>query len=162
MEGKETDKLKWCFRIKEWLKIVEPSERLSYSYLQESKSSLERAIKNFQDKDLLWATIVLYYAEYYALYSFLQRIGVKCENHSCSILLVSYLLGEDKIKIINEHKDKRIDAQYYMKFGKEWQVESMLNETKEFVSFFNELISNLKEKDINTYKNKLKEFSNGG
>ena len=35
---------------------------------------------------------------------------MKCENHSCSILAVGFILGEDKIKVINEHKDKRIDA----------------------------------------------------
>ena len=82
----ENKKLKWCFRLKEGLRIVEPNERLARSYLEEAKASLERAERNFKDGDLLWTTVVIYYAEYYALYSFLQRIGVKCENHFCSIL----------------------------------------------------------------------------
>tara|TARA_Y100000031_G_C8232873_1_gene391794 strand:- start:922 stop:2181 length:1260 start_codon:yes stop_codon:yes gene_type:complete len=103
------NKLKWCFGIKEGLRIVEPNERLTKSYLDEAKSSLERAEKNFKDGDLLWATVVTYYADYYALYSFLQKIGIKCENHSCSINAVKFLLGEDKIKLIDRHKDKRID-----------------------------------------------------
>ncbi|MBI2673211.1 hypothetical protein HYX19_03045, partial [Candidatus Woesearchaeota archaeon] len=75
----ENKKLKWCFGLKDGLRTVEPSERLSESYLKEAKLSLERAEKNFNDGDLLWATVVIYYAEYYALYSFLQGIGVKCE-----------------------------------------------------------------------------------
>lgn len=147
--------LKWCFEAKEGLKIVEPSERLSKSYLSESFSSLVRAEKNFIDKDFLWTTVVSYYAEYYALYSFLQRIGIKCENHTCSILAVSFLLGEGKTRIINEHKNKRLDAQYYMKIGKEKEVEQILKDSKIFVSMFDELVSNLTENDINLYRETL-------
>ena len=112
-------KLDWCFGIKEGLRIVDPNERLAKSYLEEAKASLERAEKNFADGDLLWTTVVIYYADYYSLYSFLQRIGVKCENHSCSLLAAASLLGEERTRIINEHKGKRIDAQYYMKTDKE-------------------------------------------
>ncbi len=149
------NKLRWCFRIKDGLKILEPNERLSKSYLEQAKSSLLRAKKDFGDKDLLWATVTIYYAEYYALYSFLQRIGAKCENHSCSILAVGLLLGEDKTKAINEHKDKRIDAQYYMKIDQEDNVESMLTEAQNFISNFDELTSNLSDKDIKDYRDKL-------
>ena len=106
----ENKKLKWCFRLKDGLRIVEPNERLARLYLQEAKASLERAEKNFKDGDLLWTTVVIYYAEYYALYSFLQRLGIKCENHFCSILTAGFLLGEDKIATINYHKDKKIAA----------------------------------------------------
>ncbi|MBU0536704.1 MAG: hypothetical protein KKE20_07085 [Nanoarchaeota archaeon] len=122
----EKDKLKWFFGIKEGLRIVEPNERLAKSYLEEAKASLGRAEKNFADGDLLWTTVVIYYAEYYGMYSFLQRIGIKCENHSCSILAATLLLGKDKIKTINDHQDKRIDAQYYMKIDKEDKVGEML------------------------------------
>ena len=87
------NKLSWCFRLKDGLKIVEPNERLSKSYLEQAKSSLLRAEKDFNDNDFLWATVTIYYAEYYALYSLLQRIGIKCENHACSILTVTLLLG---------------------------------------------------------------------
>lgn len=152
----EKDRLKWCFQIKEGLRITEPNERLARSYLDEAKASLERAEKNFADGDLLWTTVVIYYAEYYSLYSFLQRIGIKCENHSCSILAATLLLGEDKTKIINEHKGKRIDAQYYMKIDKEEKVGKMLQEAKMFVSGFDELVSNMNEKEIPRYRDMLK------
>jgi len=147
----EEDKIKWCFGLKDGLRITEPNKRLAKSYLEESKSSLARADKNFQDKDLLWTTVVIYYAEYYALYAFLQRIGIKCENHYCSILAVALLLGEEKIKIINQHKNKRIDAQYYMKVGKEEDVKKMLQEAKIFVSMFDEIITSLNDTEVNNY-----------
>lgn len=129
-------KLSWCFKLKDGLSAVEPNPRLAKSYLEEAKSSLARAEKNFSDNDLLWTTVVIYYAEYYALYSFLQKIGIKCENHFCSILAVTLLLGEEKTRCINEHKDRRIDAQYYMRVGQEEQINKMLQEAKFFVSFF--------------------------
>ena len=151
----ENKKLKWCFRLKDGLRIVEPNDRLARSYLEEAKLSLERAEKNFRDGDLLWTTVVVYYAEYYALYSFLQRIGIKCENHSCSISAVTSLLGEDKTKIINQHKDKRIDAQYYMKIDKKEQINQMLQEAKIFISIFDQLVSNTNEKEINSYRTHL-------
>ncbi len=154
----ETKKLKWCFKIKDGLKIVEPNERLSKSYLEQAKSSLLRANKNFNDKDLLWTTVTIYYAEYYALYSFLQKIGVKCENHSCSILVVGSLLGNDKTKIINEHKNKRIDAQYYMKVDQENKIKIMLTEAQNFISNFDELVSNFSDKEIKELRNKISSF----
>src|SRR3989344_1164159 len=152
----ESKKLAWCFKLKDGLKMDGPNERLSKSYLEQAKSSLLRAEKDLNDKDLLWATVTIYYAEYYALYSFLQRIGVKCENHACSILAVTLLLGEDKTKTINQHKDKRIDAQYYMKVDQENKVKIMLQEAKIFVSIFDELVSNVNEVNINTYRKILK------
>lgn len=147
--------LNWCFKVKNGLHIIEPNERLSKSYLEQAKSSLLRAEKDFNDKDLLWSTVAIYYAEYYALYSFLQRIGVKCENHTCSILIVGVLLGEDKIKTINEHKGKRIDAQYYMKLDQEEKVKAMLQEAKTFVSEFDEVISMLSEEEVKTHRSNI-------
>ena len=158
----ENKKLGWCFRLKGGLRIAEPNERLCKSYLEQAKSSLLRAEKDLNEGDLLWATVAIYYAEYYALYSFLQRIGIKCENHSCSILAVTFLLGEDKTKIINDHKDKRIDAQYYMKVGKENEVGKMLQEAKTFVSIFDELVSNLQQKDVDSYRNILIKSTRSG
>lgn len=155
----ENRRLKWCFGLKDGLKIVEPNERLAKSYIHEAKLSLERAEKNFQDKDLLWTTVVIYYAEYYSLYSFLQRIGIKCENHSCSILAVLFVLGKEKTATIQHHKEKRIDAQYYMKIGKEKEVKQMLQEAKIFVSVFDELVSNLNEEEINSYRGILKKHA---
>lgn len=149
------NKLKWCFKLKDGLKITEPNERLSRSYLEQAKSSLLRSEKDLNDGDLLWSTVAIYYSEYYALYSFLQKIGIKCENHNCSISAVGFLLGNEKTKTINVHKDKRVDAQYYMKVDQENKIKAMLQEAKIFVSDFDELVSSLSEKDIKSYRDKI-------
>lgn len=152
----QNKKLQWCFKLKDGLRVLQPNERLSKSYLEQAKSSLLRAEKDLADNDLLWATVTIYYAEYYALYSFLQRIGIKCENHTCSILAVAILLGNDKTKIINDHKKKRIDAQYYMKVGQKEKIKLMLQEAKLFISEFDEIVSSLTDDEIKTYREKLK------
>lgn len=149
------NKLRWCFGLKGGLKIVESNEELAKSYLQEAKISLKRAQTMFENKDYLWTTVILYYAEYYALYSFLQKIGVKCENHFCSILAVEHLLGEEKIKTIKEQRDKRIDAQYYMKIVEEEKIKEMLNDAKIFISQFDEIVSGLNQKEIDSYREQL-------
>ena len=148
--------LKWCVELKDGVKITDPDKDLANSYLNEAKLSLKRAEKDFNDKDLLWATVIIYYAEYYALYSFLQKIGIKCKNHFCSILAVEKLLGKDKVKIINNHKLKRIDAQYYMRIGKEDEVKNMLKESKIFITEFDDFVANLTNEEVEGYRRKFK------
>jgi uncharacterized protein (UPF0332 family) len=151
----DNKKVLWCFKIKDGIKIVEPNERIAKTYLEQAKLSLLRAKKNFEDKDLLWTTVTLYYAEYYAVYAFLQRIGIKCENHMCSIEVTGTLLGKEKINNIIEHKEKRIDAQYYMKTGLEIQVQEMLLAAQEMVVWFDDFISNISEQEIIKYKEEI-------
>jgi hypothetical protein len=62
------------------------------------------------------------------------------------------LLGEEKTKTINQHKEKRIDAQYYMKTDQEQKVKSMLQEAKIFVANFDEIVSSLTENEIQNYR----------
>jgi len=71
---------------------------------------------------------------------------------------VGLLLGAEKTKIINEHKDKRIDAQYYMKVDQESKVKAMLTESQNFISNFDELVSNLSEMEIKEYRDKIRSF----
>lgn len=155
MEDKLTKQIRWCFRIKDGLKIVKPSNEISKSYLNLAKTSLQRAEEMLKNKDLLWGTIIIYYSEYYALYSFLQKIGVKCENHACSILAGQFLLGEEKLKTINEHKDRRIDAQYYLKTQDEKTLDEMLKGAKTFVAEFDNIVSNLTDEETKSFKSKL-------
>ena len=150
------DKLKWCAKLKDGLKLIEPNQNLARSYLEQAKSSLKRAEKDMGEGDMLWATVVIYYAEYYALYSFLQRVGIKCENHFCSILAVEKLLGKEKVEIINDQKLKRIDAQYYMKLVEIGKIKEMLQHGKMWVAEFDNRIASLSEADVQSYRRKIK------
>lgn len=149
------NKIGWCFSIKDGLKETRPNFNLAKSYLEQAKASLKSAEERLNKKDYLWTTVIAYYAEYYALYSFLQAIGIKCENHFCSILAVKFLLGEERTKTIEEHRNKRIDAQYYIKIVEESKIKDLLREAKRFVAEFDDLVLNLTEEEIENYRNKL-------
>ncbi len=70
-------------------------------------------------------------------------------------------MGDDKTEIINRHKDKRIDAQYYMRLDKDEQVGRMLQEAKLFVAMFDEVVSNLSETEISAHREILRRMSDG-
>ncbi len=156
--GTTERKLKWCFKIKDGAKFVRPSKPISDSYITLAKNSLKRAEFMLKEKDFLWATVLTYYAEYYAISSFLARIGIKCENHFCSILISKFLLGEEKVSKIEDHRGMRIDAQYYLKISNEKKIKEMLLHAKIFVSEIEEILSSLNEEKISSFQNKIKEF----
>ncbi len=110
------------------------------------------------NRDLLWTTVMIYYAEYYALYSFLTRIGIKCENHLCSILLTKFLLGNEKVALIEKHRKNRIDAQYYLEIRQKNEIKGMLNEAKFFVANFEEIVINLSKSEIEEFIKRTKEI----
>jgi len=150
--------MRWCFKLKDGIKIIKPNDNLSKQYMVEAHASIKRATRNFEDRDLLWTTVVLYYAEYYSLYSFLQKIGIKCENHTCSILIAEFLIG-DCVKVIKNHRSRRIDAQYYMRIEQRPKISHMLQEAIGFIALFDNLISNLSNDDIAHYRKRIKSYS---
>lgn len=149
-------RVKWCFKLKDGAKLTNPSKIISDSYIELAKNTLKRVEIMLNEKDFLWATVMIYYAEYYALYSFLARIGIKCENHFCSILLVTYLLGKEKTKTIEEDKDRRVDAQYYLRTVEEDKIKDMFKSAKIFVAEFEDILSKMNEEKINFLRNKIK------
>jgi uncharacterized protein (UPF0332 family) len=145
--------IKWCAKINDGIKIIEPNKNTSKSFLEQAKSSLLGVQRDLENNDLLWATVKIYYAEYYSVYAFLQRIGIKCENHSCALLLAKELL--DSIIVIDSislHRKNRIDSQYYLKIGKRGEVEQMLKTAKIIYAQFDNLLSNINEKDVKEYR----------
>ena len=120
-------KLDWCLKQSKGIELVEPNENLCDAYLKEAKETL----KLITGKDTKWEVIMAYYACYSALYSILMKAGIKCEIHSCTLALMDYIDGftESDKAFINKLKDKRIDAQYYIK---DERLEN-ISDVKEFV-----------------------------
>lgn len=154
------EKIDFCFKIKNGIKIIEPNKTISDSFLKLAKTTLKRAELMFKENDLLWTTVMLYYAEYYALYSFLSKIGIKCENHSCSILLTKYLLGKESTKIIEEQKNRRVSSQYYLRIFEERKIKEMFTSSKYFVAEFEEKIMTLTPSIIEQLRKKVKNLKN--
>ena len=73
-----------------------------------------KVLKNIKEtKSNMWLATTKYYAEYFAVYSVLMKIGIKCEIHDCTIALVKFLENEEVIekgtsKILEQDKELRI------------------------------------------------------
>jgi uncharacterized protein (UPF0332 family) len=124
-----------------------------------SKQTLKSAELTLESKDLVWSTSMVYYAEYYALYSFLAMIGIKCENHDCSIEIARFLLDK-KIDLndVKRAKDLRIDAQYYLKTKSDAELHEELDKAKIIVNNIINLINKLTDDAINGYREKISDI----
>jgi uncharacterized protein (UPF0332 family) len=89
------------------------------------------------------------------LTALLFKIGIKCENHSASIILLKDLFGIDNKDIFSAKKE-RIDKQYYtdFKITKQDIVES-IESAERFNKGLIDFISKLNNQDIKEYREKL-------
>jgi uncharacterized protein (UPF0332 family) len=108
-------KINWCLKTKNGIELIEPNENLSLAYLKKSEDSLRAFSDLDNNKD--WEVSSLYYAQYFALYSILMKIGIKSEIHQCTIefmkeFLFNHFTKEEMDLIINS-QISRNDMQYY-------------------------------------------------
>ncbi|PIN79703.1 hypothetical protein COV16_02760 [Candidatus Woesearchaeota archaeon CG10_big_fil_rev_8_21_14_0_10_34_8] len=146
------DKLQWCCQQKKGIVIIPPNNTLCSEYM---KCSDEDLIAMMQQKGK-WRNIAAYYSCYESLCAILQKIGIKCEIHECSIALMGNIPGfslKDKEFILNLKKE-RIDVQYYLK------KPNVINEkrVKEFVLLCKQILSNITEKDKQDIRNMIKKI----
>jgi len=113
-------RISWCKKQVKGIKLVEPNDNLSEEYYQNAEESLKvlRSIKGTHSN--MWLATTKYYIEYFAVYSILMKIGIKCEIHECTVSLARFLEKEGVIKkkisdVLEKDKKLRIDNQYYLK-----------------------------------------------
>ncbi len=134
MKNKFLNKLK----KEEKLGLVEPSEDICSSYSKKSVNCLKSA-KLLLKNNLYENSISMsYYAMYNLLLALLFRVGIKCENHGGSILLLKLLFEKNELyKQISDAKKERIDKQYYVTSEKDEitkeVAEELLNNAEDFV-----------------------------
>jgi len=154
------DKISWCKKQDKGIKIIEPSDNLSNEYYQNAEESLKvlRSIK--ETKSNMWLATTKYYIEYFAVYSVLMKIGIKCEIHDCTILLINFLEKEAVVKkgmskILEEDKEIRIDNQYYLKNR---LVNINFEELSKFILSIKESLNNLNENKIKELRDKIENY----
>lgn len=101
-----------------------------------------------------------YYAMYNSLTALLFKVGVKCENHSGSIILFKNLFGRmDLHKTIKFAKKERVDKQYYVDFilTKESAVD-LIKKAEDFLVKMKLIIKNMGNEDIQKLREKLKDI----
>ena len=109
--------LKWCYKQKDGIKIIEPNDNLAHGYLKMAENSLG-TMNRERKYNLIFAISACYYSMYYSLYAVCMKIGIKCEIHSCTIEFMKQALigfySADDLKTIKKAFDARNIAQYYV------------------------------------------------
>ena len=109
--------LNWCLKQRKGIRLTTPSDNLVKAYLQKSKNALKSMEINAQAGLGEWAVSACYYAEYFAVYALLCKIGVKSEIHDCTITLFEYLFNDsipaEITKELRSSKSNRVETQYY-------------------------------------------------
>ena len=142
------------------LKLVEPSEDISKSYLIKSEKCIKVAELAYNAGIYENAISEAYYSIYNSVLSLFYKCGIKCENHAGSILLLTLLFGEEELfKIISDAKKERIDKQYYVTtekddITKEIAVE-LLNNAEDFVLKMKVVVKKLNNDLIDELRNKF-------
>jgi len=142
----------------EKLKLVELSEEITTSYIEKSESNLSSAKILLENNKLEESIALTYYSMYNILIALFFRIGIKCENHAGSIILMKIIFDLDNSDIESAKKE-RIDKQYYtdFKIAKE-DVSKAIENAENFNSKLLDFISRLNKNDIDEYREKFKEL----
>jgi len=113
-------KISWCKKQTGGIKLQEPNDNLSREYFENAEESLRVLRSINKTGSNMWLATTKYYIEYFAVYSILMKIGIKCEIHDCTIALAKFLEEKKIIEggifgMLEKDKELRIDNQYYLK-----------------------------------------------
>jgi len=155
------DKIIWCLNKKDGLSLVEPNQNLADAYLNKAEDSLKSVSLN---KIKEWKIATAYYASYFSVYAILQKIGVKCEIHTCTIQFAKVFLNEffseEDIEFLEDSFKARGDSQYYVnrEVSDEF-YDIMMKNTPSFVVKCKGVLSKINEKKIKEIREKLKGYN---
>ncbi|MCK4589627.1 MAG: hypothetical protein KAT77_04230 [Nanoarchaeota archaeon] len=149
--------IKWCKKQNKGIKFIEPNDNLSKEYIRTAEETLD-VLRIIKEKSKIWLATTKYYCEYFAIYSLLMKIGIKCEIHDCTIALCRVLekakiLPEGYVKILERDKQLRIDNQYYLK-NKDVPLD--FEEITEFVFTLKDINTKLTHSQIIEIREKIK------
>ena len=153
-------KINWCKKKKLEIKLIEPNDNLSEEYFENVEESFGVLRAVVETKSNMWIATVKYYIEYFAFYSVLMKLGIKCEIHDCTIILAKFLEGEGIIRkpiseLLEGDKELRIDNQYYLK-NKEVKID--FDELSNFLILIREILGSLDDNKINNVRRKIDEM----
>jgi len=146
-------------RRKKTIQIADPSDEIKDSYLEKSESNLLSSKILLENNQLEESIALTYYSMYHTLTALLFKVGIKCENHAASIIILKELFEIENEDISNA-KEERVDKQYAVGFSitKE-DVETAIKSAEEFNSKIQDFISRLTYSDLKEYKQKFEKIS---
>ena len=152
------NKLKKCKELINGLKQTIPNDNISQNYIKQAEKTLESIEELIKKEDFLWSSVMIYYSTYYSLYAFLQKLGIKSENHNCSIEFFLYITkNQDLYNKVTKLKKSRIDSQYYLNILSKEEISQNFIEAKEFYLEIVELLKIDSEKK-DRYQKEITQF----
>jgi uncharacterized protein (UPF0332 family) len=153
------ERIRWCLQLKNGIEPVEPNENLSKAYMKKAESSLQTAAILKENRD--WSIIASYYSMYFALYSILMKIGMKCEVHSCTIEFMKRFLQDyftrEECEFLKDSMKARTDTQYYVdRRVPDEQYRKILEKTPLFLVKCREVLLKINEEEVDGIRNKVK------
>ena len=162
MKKSDTNEIKWCLHQNRGLRLIDPNENMSKSYMEKAEESRKAMDMHFKEGLPNWVTIAAYYTEYFAFYALALKFGIKCEIHECTIALSELFVKNGIIhREIHENlkkaKQNRINAQYYIResLNKE-KIKEEVIEAKNFVLFMKEKLEKITENEIVGLRDQLR------
>ena len=138
------------------LQLVNPSEEIKDSYIKKSESNLISAKILLENNKLEESVSLVYYSMYHILTALLFKVGIKCENHSASIILLKELFSIDNSGIFFAKKE-RVDKQYYTDFNiTKQEILEAVKTAEDFNKKLLDFISKLDNQKIKEYREKFK------
>ena len=140
------------------LELVSPSDDICNSYIKKAEDSLKSARVLLQNNLYENSVSMSYYTMYHSLTALLFKVGIKCENHSGSIILFKNLFGRiDLYKTIRFAKKERVDKQYYVDFilTKESAID-LIKKAEDFLVKIKLTIKNIRNEDISNLRERLR------
>ena len=142
-------------RDKGSLEFVEGSVEVEKSYKTKSDSYIGSSKLLLENQKLEEAVSLAYYSMYYILLSLLFKVGIKCENHSASIIILKEVFEVDNTDIFYA-KTERIDKQYYVNFKvTKHDVEDLIKKAEKFRRDLQDFIARLNSEKIENCRKKL-------
>jgi len=138
------------------LELVDKSEEMCMAYLIKSDNCL-RSAKLLSSENIYENSIInSYYAMYNCIIALFYKCGIKCENHTGSIIVLQEIFQLPELsKSLEKAKKSRIDSQYYS--NEEFNLsdsENAIKASEEFILELRSFINSLKISDID----KLRKF----
>jgi uncharacterized protein (UPF0332 family) len=150
--------LKRCFRWDNGIRLDKPSMNLMNAYKKKSREALKAMESMRRDGNPEWTITTSYYAKYHMVYAILSRLGVKCENHACSIALFEYLfkgkVSPTLIRELKKSKNDREETQYYP-LTQQFDLEVIALDTKKSVLEIEKLLDSLDNNQISQLQQKM-------
>jgi len=146
----DVKKLKWCCKQSAGLKIDTPNDNLAKEYLQSAEETLS-ILQDIKGKSNMWLATTKYYCEYFSIYALLQKIGIKCEIHDCTIEIAKLL---EEIQVIPNGYSKKLEEDKEQAFQEtiqfnRWFWAKEVKELNEYLKKQSEIKNSIMEEDKN-------------